>query len=119
MNTFTQVRGLDGGSLTVEADEVRRDEAVIVVVHDYTNATWCAFDRAGAVELITALTDAVEAADAKDAEKLKAGDVVRGVHTNRDHTVVTDEDEDGMVDVVILGTGRLVRHQPASLYARV
>ena len=78
--------------------------------------------REHAVGIISALTDLVQAHDeaeaAKAAAKLKAGETVYGNVTGQKCTVTSDETEEGRVDLVRLGSGRLHRGVKASAYKR-
>jgi hypothetical protein len=111
-NSFTPVRDIDGDSLTVQEGGPNTRPGVVAVIHVDEDGTWNDFDRAGAVALIAALTDAVEAHDAREAaeeaRKLKRGDVVwpcerlRDLHrSNSDFRYVVLADEaDGLVELV-------------------
>jgi hypothetical protein len=86
------------------------------------------YDREAVVALIEALTNAVEAADAREvaeARKLKRGDKVhlRG-YPSALRTVVTDETACGLVDVVTITSeyghaGELQTRVTASQYVRL
>lgn len=106
------------------------DEAAFLFVNS-TGGVY--LDRTAAVKVIDALTTLVENADAKEAaeaakkaaeaKKLKAGDVVYvtyAPHARR--TVISDEDADGFVDVVVLSgaarPGEIRRHMGVWQYAR-
>lgn len=110
-NRFTPVRDIDGDSLTVQEGGPNTRPGVVAVIHVDEDGTWNDFDRAGAVALIAALTDAVEAHDAREAAeatRLKRGDVVwfceplRDLHrSNSDFRFVVLADEaDGRVELV-------------------
>lgn len=117
VSVFTQIRDVDGlDRLTVQDCDYAHRRDIVVSVHNDAHGLYSDFDRAGAVSLIEALTAAVEAADAREAaeaRKLKRGDRVRGRYVGRPYTVVSDETEDGRVDVVSLATGNLYTRSEA------
>lgn len=128
--TRVTVTDLDGDPAIVETYP-GYDSAILSVQTRFFRA-----DRAAAVALIEALTDAVEAHDAeearkaeaaaKEAAKLKAGDIVRlkGIPTST-RVVITDEDSRGRVDLVTLTddcahlVGGIQRRKYARSYERI
>jgi hypothetical protein len=112
----TTITAMDDDTVTVSES---RQTGGVAVLYAYD----CPLDREGAVRVIEALTAAVELKDREEAEKeaakLKAGDKVTGRHSpSRRGTVITDEDENGRVDVVNLDSGSIMRDRPASAFRR-
>lgn len=105
-NTMTPVPDIDGDSLNVYLNNPAGER--IVSIHAEGSRD---YDRAGALRLIETIQSAVQAADdhvaavAAEAEKaarrLKVGDIVHPQgDTYPTRTVITDENEDGRVDLV-------------------
>lgn len=138
----TIIRDVDGDDFDVYSTEYSHRTGIVARVHDDRCGAYRDLDRPGAVSLIEALTAAVDAADMREAAeaeriareecrrireaaKLKRGDAVRLKNTMSRtlYTVVTDEDEDGHVDLVRivspLGAGRLVTGERAGQFERI
>ncbi|WP_405061938.1 hypothetical protein OG474_09855 [Kribbella sp. NBC_01505] len=116
----------DQDSLLVERATAYENKGAVVYIAEM-NSGW--LTREGAVAIIAAITEVVEAADAREAEaarKLKRGEQVYCDGSPRaTRTVVSDETHDGYVDVVVtngeglVGHGRLLTRSDASYYTRI
>lgn len=122
MSTFTNFYAKDADGDTVTVQESSAPTKGFAFLMTATDGVW--LDRENAVGVIEALTDLIEAADAREAEaakRLKRGDKVRLSSVNTDHryTVVTDESDAGRVEVVAWGDGVLWSNQRANLFERI
>jgi hypothetical protein len=118
---IARVTDLDGDAYTMHAPDLDRYPTAVVA-----HGPW-PFDLAGATQLRDELTGIIEAAEERESRKLKRGDKVRGTVSGRLFTVITDEDERRMIEVVCYsdhrrstgGTGDISKNQPAELYERL
>lgn len=115
----------DGDAVRTETPEDGKPESAAFIVTDRDGVY---LTREGTVGLIAALTDLIEAHDAeearkteaaaKEARKLKRGDRVRGRYTGKVYTVVSDETDDGRVDVVPHEVSGLWPDEPANSFVK-
>lgn len=116
-----RIHDVDGEGVTVQTATYDHRPDIVVCVHDDRNGSYHDFDREGAVALITALADAVEAHDAREAaeaRKLKRGDVVTAGRTLK-YTVISDETDAGRVDVVSHRYGHIYSDRLARTFTRI
>jgi hypothetical protein len=95
--------------------------AVFAVNSDSSGYADTYVDRTDAIRLRGALTEAIDAhveREAAKVKKLNRGDRVTGRSTRGRYTVVTDETEDGRVDLVSRQTGHLLTNRVASAFIR-
>lgn len=111
MSTFKSTPDADGDFLDFTSNIVETAPHIVVigVGGEDDNYLLVALSRDDAAALATHLTDAVEAADTREARKLKRGEFVHS-RLGTGYTVVSDETDDGLVD--------LVGHLFHSLYVR-